>query len=740
MGNRVGCCTGGVCHKSGSHDAVVDHEIYEDTTMCDPAGAVFHETLEDLSEVDRFLVHFASTSNLAAIRWLFVLGANFDACDTNGTTCLHAACRSGSPAVVRDLIQRELPLDAVDTAGWTPLHVALFMGRRNVAVELMHHRADLGARNLKGHTPADLCSDVWLREAIDACAAHRRDNGPNVPWPQPFDSNDESRVRLRLRFEPFFVPRAPVMKDPLVSNDLLKLGTEIFNQRPGQGLAFLVATGCVKDFPVEISNYLSENPVSPAMVGEFLGEDFSLSLTLRLEYMNSVRVIGTGIVACLSKVFERFKIPSDMHKIDRLVDAAAQIWWRQHEQIKDKTVVVPDGLSVSDSGEVEGLSLMKHLGEHSVLHQLMLSTVLLHWNLYAPLPPSQRISVARWIDLNAGIADTKGGLNDPTRVSMLKHIQCLVYNLINNAFRPELQIWSSGCPGGIVGAATLSKTPSPRPSDEQSYDPAVEADAIEPGAVDGWAAIMGSSFPPLAGSSGTVSYRQIRGILSEASTSSLVGPSTSRSSRACADPHEPQPIGAEAGVSRPCFTCTRPALPNNVQATLPQVKTGTNPAADGGHNSDRVWMTLRHALLFLAPKPQDWAPYALVHLRGVVVQGWDQDSLVLTLTSARRSENSPQANGKPTGVIVSHGDTALELDQIQLIFLLPDGRWQVIELPYLQVQLPDLEQLDLWLRCLEVQRNLPVPHIGPKPVGGNAAKPTEATMGEEAMQTHDRDI
>merc|ERR1719458_973996 len=150
-------------------------------------------------------------------------------------------------------------------------------------------------------------------------------------------------------------------------------------------------------------------------------------------------------------------------------------------------------------------------------------------------------------------------------------------------------------------------------------------------------------------------------------------------------------------------------------------------------------MTLRHALLFLAPKPQDWAPYALVHLRGVVVQGWDQDSLVLTLTSARRSENSPQANGKPTGVIVSHGDTALELDQIQLIFLLPDGRWQVIELPQLQVQLPDLEQLDLWLRCLEVHRNLPVPSsIGPRPLGGITAKPAmEATAFSEEPERTD---
>jgi len=539
MGNRAGAfCSGSVCPKSGPH-AVGDHELYDDATMCDPAGAVFQETLEDLNEVDRLLANFASTSNLAAVRWLFILGANFDACDTNGTTCLHAACRSGSPAVVREFIQRELPLDATDTAGWTPLHVALFMGRRSVAVELMQSGADLTTRNLQGHSPADLCSDVWLREAIDACVAHRRAHGPSVPWRCEHETQEDVKVASRLRFEPFFVPRAPVLKDLVGCTDLLELGTEIFNQRPGQGLAFLVATGCVRDFPVELSNFLSENRVSPAMVGEFLGEDFSLSQTLRLEYINSVRVVGTGIVSCLTKVFQKFHLPSDLHKIDRLIDAVAQIWWRQHEQIKDKTVV-PDALSGADSGEVEGLSLMKHVGDHDALHQLMLSAVLLHWNLYSPLPPSQRMTPARWIEMNSGIAAGKGSRDDPTRTSMLKHIQCLVYNLISHTFYPQLQIWSSRCPSGIIGPGMIPKTPSSHPSADESGPPAAGAFAHEQGAVDGWASLIGGSFPSLAGSSLTVTYRQIRGILSETTSTTLVTPMTSRSSRAGVEPQQEQ--------------------------------------------------------------------------------------------------------------------------------------------------------------------------------------------------------
>ena len=82
-----------MCPKATVNPAGHDNELFDDTSACDPAGTIFNETLEDLNEVDRLLLVFASSSNLAAVRWLFVLGANADACDTNGTTSLHAADR-----------------------------------------------------------------------------------------------------------------------------------------------------------------------------------------------------------------------------------------------------------------------------------------------------------------------------------------------------------------------------------------------------------------------------------------------------------------------------------------------------------------------------------------------------------------------------------------------------------------------------------------------------------------------
>lgn len=136
---------------------------------------------------------FASSSNLAALRWAFVHGADARSHDANGTTLLHVAARSGSYAVVKDLILRQVDLNAVDCAGWTPLHVASCMGRqdRDMSRILCRNRCfwwfsplkrpirqsedvslyllQMGARPCKtanGLTPENLCSNPHTKELV----------------------------------------------------------------------------------------------------------------------------------------------------------------------------------------------------------------------------------------------------------------------------------------------------------------------------------------------------------------------------------------------------------------------------------------------------------------------------------------------------------------------------------------------------------------------------------------------
>jgi len=703
-------CSGSVC---GTTPVPLSgkHELFDDTKTCDAAGTVFHETLEDLNEVDRLLLVFSSSSNLAAVRWLIALGANLHTCDTNGTMCLHAACRSGSLAIVRELISRGLPLTATDAAGWTPLHVAIFMGRRSVAVDLMEHGADLTQRNKRGFTAAELCNDVWLCEAVNACAAHRRCHGASTPWrfSRASEIREDIRVSSHLRFEPYFVPRLPVLKDFPSSAALRSLGIEIFNQRPGQGLAFLVATNCVRDFPVELSGLLSGAAVNLAQVGEFLGEDFALSQTLRLEHINSARLTNTGVVSCLAKVFSKLHIPHDMRKIDRLIDGIAQIWWRQHEKLAEKAHTGPsqgpldDVNHDDDRREVEGLQLMRHLSGYDELHQLMFSAILLHWNLYTPLPQSQRVTADQWLLMNTDLLNTGVGAsdNDASGRSMKRILQ-RIYNVVKHTCFDQLKTW--GAPTRV-----------PPPICETA---ATDADKEWDMAAEGWAVLCDGGFPSLA-TSGTTTYWHLRSIFSETTSSQfpLASPETSRCSRPCAEPCAPLLLHGD--VMPASVTYRYPEL---VGASIAKAATsgGIGGACNGRHRPPRdekpggrenVWLTLRKTLLFLASRPHNWAPYAFMHIDSVVYS-INSEACTLTLSRSRPRAAPCGADGALSagggaapgggGAAAALGPDAAVQPQVQLMFLLPDGRWQVLELPHLKVQLPDLRHLDQWRRSLAV--------------------------------------
>ncbi|CAJ1395293.1 unnamed protein product [Effrenium voratum] len=620
-------CNDTVCPKTQLQAHGPENELLDDRPACDPAGAVFTETLEELNEVDRLLLLFsASRSNLAGVRWLVRLGANPSSCDTNGTTCLHAACRVGAVAIVAELLaQPGAPkgaVDATDCAGWAPLHVALFMGRRQVSMLLLQQGADPFLRTLRGQTPAELSSDLWLREVVQNYAEHREQRLSHKWQPPAMQAPGDIQVASRLRFEPFFVPRQPVLKDNSTSELQTKLGREIFNHRPGQGLAFVVSSGCIRDFPVELSGFLGQNQVCPARVGEFLGEDYSLSQTLRLEFINSVRLLGTGVASCLAKVFKAIVIPTEMVKIDRLVDGVAQIWWRQHEQLAKK------GDQVSMEGpEVQGLQLMKSVGSYDMLHQLMFSAILLHWNLYAPLPQSQRVTLEQWLE----ISDVEGG-------ATLKHVQSLIYDVISQNFYPQLEIWKPRAP------------------------PKLEAQSVPE--AEGWGRIVGG-FPSLAFASAhrVDNYRHLRSILSEGTATSFL--------------QSPEPSRGEGGAARPA------QVPGFGEDDY--VHGYQESLVAGPFGGSRVWLALHCGFLFLSPSPEPWAPYAFMHLEGLFAQS-DAPSLLLTLLPALLGPvGSPRSSPRPA---------------LQVVFLLPDGRWQVIEVPRFQVQLADGEQLESFRQSL----------------------------------------
>lgn len=653
MGSQVSC---GAAKCTDCSRTQLSHESAEPSSKLgyDPAGAVFAETLAQLNKLDQQMLRFAGSSNVVGVRWMFVIGAHREACDSNGTTALHAACRSGSLQIVQDLVRRGLSLHCVDVHGWTPLHVAIFMGRRNVTLYLLQAGAQLQRRDLQGQTPEDLCNEPWTKEVIRSFidrSAVMKDAGPRLRK-SIHEQNENSSEQVQ--YEPFFVPRQPVYKDTSRHAQVSKLGIAFFNCCPGKGLAFLVAAGLVRDYPIDLGGFLMRNRVDAAQLGSFLGEDYSLASTLRLEFMGFHRFEGTGIVSALTEVFKLIKLPGDLQKVDRLAYGLARIWWRQHNKADGRKFFNKNG------NEVQGEALRQNLVTVDALHQLMFSAIMLHWNLHTAPGSSERVTMTEWVEMNAGVE------GDGTDIPL--HVQRGIFKKMQQEFIPSLQ---------------LPLKPVEMETEENNEKQVMVCPFQNNGVlVDGWArlprqGVCRSRVIPDAGP------QDLAQVMSETPKGNAL-----------------EGLIAQDQLSRP----------KNV--------------ADS--SVETVWLVICQRLLFFCAAPHQ-VPYAFMPLNNVEVVNSDRLRYRFVLMSSMKheldfdqdgmeSKDSKDKEGEDGKDVKngkhgkegkdSKGAMEPEWDDLNIIFLLPDGRFQNFKLPHLEVQMQSLEDLEMWTsKANEISRD-----------------------------------
>lgn len=335
--------------------------------------------------------------------------------------------------MVQELVSRGLFLDAADDCGWTPLHVASCIGRADVAWCLLSAGANALRRNTRGLTPVELCSHGGTKELIAGFAEPGRPR-PASAGPRPFFVGGSSvgvsseAQDQGLRFEPCFVPRDPALPEGRPAGQregpegLKQLALDIFNRGAGHGVAFLVAAGVVRDYPVEINHFLTSRKACPRRFGEFLGEAFPLAQNLRLEILNSMPLLGTGVISALEAIFRDVGVPADFLRCNRLVQGVAHFWWLQHEE--ERRARCEDGIGPSGAalppaavggagaaaGEAVGFELMRSVQRDRTLHGLMFSALMLRRWLHG----GKRMTLTEWVALNEGIE--VGVLDVPLKV------------------------------------------------------------------------------------------------------------------------------------------------------------------------------------------------------------------------------------------------------------------------------------------------------------------------------------
>lgn len=291
--------------------------------------------------------------------------------------------------------------------------------------------------------------------------------------------------------------------------------------------------------------------------------------------------------------------------------------------------------------ELCGLELKQYLSGSDVLHQLMFSTVLLHWYLYrdGPNAAKKEMDFATWQRLNRGIETN--GTNVPD------HVQQQVYTLVNKAFIPELAVASAqrkgeGGPdeGGGPGEIAAERPTAP---------------LLAPfAAAEGWAQIVGGGFPKPSGAAGvqTVTYSHVSSIFSEVThgNSGIV--------------RSPLAAGTDLKKSE---------APNRM-----------------AKRDDFAWLSVVYTLLFFAAHPQMGAPYAFIELRRVCISHMDEGNQELALVGTLDPEEPDTADftvarRDPNGV-----------SPVGIVLMLPDGRWQELSMPKLDLRFPSAESLKMW--------------------------------------------
>jgi len=359
-------------------------------------------------------------------------------------------------------------------------------------------------------------------------------------------------------------------------------------------------------------------------------------------------------------IFSSCGVPQSLQKMDRIVSSLAEVWWRQHsrpapekqgkDEEKDEAEVVTVNNTNAPRRREQGLwgkELKVNLASPTSLHQLMFSSVMLYWNLHAQFPQAERMNMSQWTELNQGIGP--GGTDLPAKVL------APIYRELNGSTIPQFDPSSAPPPRGGMGAC---------------MDGTVLAAHSQ---IEGWAQVAGTGLPCTAGTSGMgeevsgatpSGCTQFRYVLSEATA-------TPR--------HHCREGSGLSAFSLPSPRASQLQKDGHAHM-MPRSPLGSMKSDDLSGEHDLVWLSLCGPLLFLSVGPLE--PFAFVPLSTMQVFHAEFPEGLFCIAGQREGAST-----------------------VQLVFLLPDGRWRRYRVQSLAIQLSDHEQLDEWIAQLDFACN-----------------------------------
>lgn len=329
-----------------------------------------------------------------------------------------------------------------------------------------------------------------------------------------------------------------------------------------------------------------------------------------------------------------------------------------------------------------GTKLKGHLASSEILQQLMFSVVLLHWYVHCDGNGTRRhMDYTMWRSLTVEDASD----------AALDHVLRRIHGNVCKDFIPELEIAIAGRRGGREKVRSGPDEGGGRSLAEQSGDPEGTTqerqgpNLFSSAGVTGWACIVGGGFLRPSGRVGVqnVTYQHTTSIFSEITnaTNRLQGPLSFHS---------------EGG----------PRV---------HVTPSEREEASGFRGDGLAWLSVFHTILFFSISNRGSAPYAFLQMPQVCISSIKRENLIVTITgkppstdltprlagSSPGQEASPGSSGPHSPPVATPCDSPGAEPQrtvpLTIVLLLPDGRWQELKLPQLELQLQSAAELDLWI-------------------------------------------
>jgi hypothetical protein len=110
-------------------------------------------------------------------------------------------------------------------------------------------------------------------------------------------------------------------------------------------------------------------------------------------------------------------------------------------------------------------------------------------------------------------------------------------------------------------------------------------------------------------------------------------------------------------------------------------------------------LSICYTLLFFSASPGTGAPYAFVELQRVSISNIQTENRILTLTGVPEPEEHDAdlaAAGGINHANASPADSIKSGSPVVIVLLLPDGRWQELSLPKLDLKIQSTAELEMW--------------------------------------------